>query len=77
VSPGRGTYTDLPSRGRGLEMNKDTRVIVQLLGVNEQTALKIQSKMGENGLDFSECNQREFNRAAREAYHQILQPDEH
>lgn len=58
-------------------MNKDTRVIVQLLGVNEQTALKIQSKMGENGLDFSECNQREFNRAAREAYHQILQPDEH
>ena len=58
-------------------MNKDTQTIMQLLGVNEQTALKIQYKMGENGLDFSECDQREFNRAAREAYHQILQPDEY
>jgi hypothetical protein len=58
-------------------MNKDTRTIMQLLGVSEQTALKIQSKMGENGLDFSECHQREFNRVAREAYRQILQPDEH
>jgi hypothetical protein len=57
-------------------MNKDTRVIMKLLGVSEQTASKIQSKMGENGLDFSECDQREFNRAAREAYRQILQPDE-
>jgi hypothetical protein len=58
-------------------MNKDTRVIMKLLGVSEQIASKIQDKMGENGLDFSECDQREFNRAAREAYHQILQPDEH
>ena len=54
-------------------MNKDTRAIMRLLRVNEQTALKIQSKMGENGLDFSECDQREFNRAARTAYRQILQ----
>lgn len=54
-------------------MNKDTRTIMQLLGVDEQTALKIQNKMGENGLDFSECDQREFNRAARTAYRQILQ----
>ena len=38
-------------------MNKDTRTIMQLLGVDEQTALKIQNKMGENGLDFSECDQ--------------------
>lgn len=58
-------------------MNKDTRTIMQLLGVDEQTALKIQNKMGENGLDFSECDQREFNRAARTAYSQILQPDEY
>ena len=53
-------------------MNKDTQTIMQLLGVDEQTALKIQNKMGENGLDFSECDQREFNRAARTAYRQIL-----
>jgi hypothetical protein len=54
-------------------MNKDTRTIMQLLRVNEQTALRIQNKMGENGLDFSECDQREFNHAARMAYRQILQ----
>lgn len=42
-------------------MNKDTRTIMQLLGVDEQTALMIQNKMGENGLDFSECDQWEFN----------------
>ena len=56
-------------------MNKDTRTIMKLLGVSERIAAKIQAKMGENGLDFSECDQREFNRAAREAYHQILQPE--
>jgi hypothetical protein len=54
-------------------MNKDTRTIMQLLRVDEQTALKILSKMGENGLDFSECDQRESNRVARTAYRQILQ----
>jgi hypothetical protein len=54
-------------------MNKDTQTIMQLLRVNEQTALKIQNKMGENGLDFSECDQREFNRAARTAYREIPQ----
>jgi hypothetical protein len=52
-------------------MNKDTRTIMQLLRVNEQTAFKIQNKMAENGLDFSECDQREFNYAARTAYRQI------
>ena len=59
-------------------MNKDTRTIMQLLGVDNQTALKIQSKMGENGLDFSECEQWEFNYAARTAYSQILKhiPDQ-
>jgi hypothetical protein len=54
-------------------MNEDTRTIMQLLRVDEQTALTIQNKMGENGLDFSECDQRQFNRAARTAYRQILQ----
>jgi len=54
-------------------MNKDTRTIMQLLRVKVETALKIQHKMGENGLDFSECDQCEFNHAARTAYHQILQ----
>jgi len=46
---------------------------MQLLRVNEQTGLKIQNKMGENGLDFSECDQWEFNDAARTAYRQVLQ----
>ena len=54
-------------------MNKDTRAIMQLFRVDEQTALEIQNKMGEKGLDFSECDQREFNYAARTAYPQILQ----
>ena len=54
-------------------MNKDTRAIMRILKVDEQTALKIQNKMGENGLDFSECDQREFNHAALTAYRQILQ----
>jgi len=54
-------------------LNKDTRNIMQLLRVNEQTGLKIQNKMGENGLDFSECDQWEFNDAARTAYRQVLQ----
>jgi|HubBroStandDraft_6_1064221.scaffolds.fasta_scaffold647584_2 hypothetical protein len=58
-------------------MNKDTQTIMQLLGVNEKAALKIQNKMGENRLDFSECDQGEFNRAARTAYRQILQLDEY
>jgi hypothetical protein len=59
-------------------MNKDTRAIMRLLRVNEQTAVRIQNKMGENGLDFSECDQREFNHAARKGYRQILlrRPDE-
>ena len=54
-------------------MNKDTQTIMQLLRVNEQTALKIQNKMGENGLDFSECDQWEFDHAVRTAYREILQ----
>jgi hypothetical protein len=54
-------------------MNKDTQTVMRLLEVDEQTALKIQNKMGENWLDFSECDQREFNRATRTAYRQILQ----
>jgi hypothetical protein len=54
-------------------MKKDTRTTIQLLRVNDQTALKIQNKMSENELDFSECDQREFNHAARTAYRQILQ----
>ena len=53
-------------------MNKDTRTIMQLLEVNEQLALKIQNKMGENGLDFSECDQWEFDLAAHIAHRQIL-----
>ena len=54
-------------------MNKDTQTIMRLFKVDEQTALKIQNKMGENGLDFSECDQQEFNYATRTAYRQILQ----
>lgn len=55
-------------------MNEDMRTVMRLLGVDERTTLRIQNKMGENGLDFSECDQREFNSAACAAYRQILQP---
>jgi hypothetical protein len=57
-------------------MNKDTRTIMQLLGVSERTALKIQNKMGENGLDFSECDQWEFGQAAHIARRQIASSDQ-
>lgn len=52
-------------------MNKATRDIMALLKVSAETALKVQSRMDSNGLDFSECSQREFNRAARQALREI------
>lgn len=52
-------------------MNKATRDIMALLKVDAETALKVQGRMESNGLDFSECSQREFNRAARAAHKEM------
>lgn len=49
-------------------MNKATRDIAALLGIDPQAALAVQRQMEINGLDFSECTQEEFNTAAHEAY---------
>jgi len=54
-------------------MNKVTRDIVAALGgCTIEMALQIQARMGENGLDFSECSQRDFNRAMTEAARELL-----
>ena len=49
-------------------MNRYTREIAALLGVSLEYARRVQDAMELSGLDFSECTQREFNRAAREAF---------
>jgi hypothetical protein len=50
-------------------MNKATRDIMTLLSVDAGTAFAVQAGMN---VDFSECTQREFVRAAREAYDTLL-----
>jgi len=49
-------------------MNKDTQEIAKLLGITIDAAFAVQNRMGENGLDFSECTKRQFEAAARRAY---------
>lgn len=39
-----------------------------LFGVDVHTAQEIVAIMEDNGIDFSECTQKQFNKAAREAY---------
>jgi hypothetical protein len=48
-------------------MNKATTDIMNLLNLDAISAVKVQDRMGANGLDFSECTQGEFDEAAREA----------
>lgn len=45
--------------------------IMALLRISEASAFKVYKRMGENGLDFSECTQREFNTAAIEAFDEL------
>jgi hypothetical protein len=49
-------------------MNQATKDIATLLKVSIDVALKVQSEMSGNGLSFSNCSQRQFNAAAREAF---------
>ena len=52
-------------------MNDVTRQIMKRFGLDAETALKVQARMEEEGLDFSECTKREFNRAMIEAFQWI------
>ena len=52
-------------------MNQDTRNIAALLNVSLEVAKAIQSQMGENGVDFSECSTRTFNKEAKLAAKEI------
>jgi len=52
--------------------NKVTRDIMAMLGVDANTALLVQGRMMENGVDFSECTRGEFNAAIREAAHGLV-----
>lgn len=53
-------------------MNKYTTEIMEMFSVDAATALKIQARMEENGIDYSECTLKEFRYAAREARTQVL-----
>jgi hypothetical protein len=56
-------------------MNKATQDVSKLLGVPLEEAARIQNKMIENELDFSECSRREFNKAAIVAHVQLTIDD--
>jgi hypothetical protein len=46
-------------------MNLYTKWIMELLGIDAETAIKVQDLME---IDFSECTKRQFNREARAIY---------
>lgn len=48
-------------------MNMYTDEIMRLAEVNKQEALAIQEQMEINGIDYSECSDRDFRLAMREA----------
>ncbi len=48
-------------------MNKVTTDIMKLLKVDAATALRIQDEIDRSGFDYSECTQREFRTAVKEA----------
>ena len=49
-------------------MNIYTKWIMELLGVDAETAIKVQDRMI---IDFSECTKRQFNQEARATYESI------
>lgn len=49
-------------------MNKDTKRIMALFGIDADAAYTVQEIMDTYGIDYSECTTREFNEAARDAY---------
>ena len=52
-------------------MNKITRDIMQLLSVDCDTALQVQDIMDCNGVDYSECSTKQFQREVRIAYAEL------
>lgn len=52
-------------------MNMYTKQIAALLNVSLDVALKVQSQMECNGVDFSECSTRTFNKEAKVAAQEI------
>jgi hypothetical protein len=52
-------------------MNTYTKDIAALLKISLYQALLVQSQMECNGIDFSECSTRVFNREARQAAQEI------
>ena len=53
-------------------MNAYTKEIAKLLKISLDQALKVQYQMECNGVDFSECSTREFNKEAKSAYAEII-----
>jgi hypothetical protein len=49
---------------------------MKLLNVDAEAALTVQDHLSENGFDFSECSQREFNQSVRSAYDEISTPSQ-
>jgi len=52
-------------------MNKVTRDIMQLLLVDCETALQVQDMMDCNGVEYSQCTAKQFQREVRSAYEQL------
>lgn len=52
-------------------MNMYTKLIMEWLHVDVATAMKIQDRMGCNGVDFSESSDRILKKAAKEAYAEL------
>jgi hypothetical protein len=56
---------------RSYIMNIYTKEIAALLKITLEQALKVQTQMSFNGLDFSECSTRTFNKEAKIAAQEI------
>ena len=52
-------------------MNMYTKQIAALLNITLELALQVQSQMECNGVDFSECSTRTFNKEAKAAAQEI------
>ncbi len=52
-------------------MNMYTKQIAALLKITIKQALEVQSRMEGNGVDFSECSTRTFNKEAKVAAQEI------
>ncbi len=48
-----------------------TNELMQMFKCDKMIAYKIFDQMCEDGIDFSECSQRQFNKAAKEAYKHV------